>query len=153
MYLKNITINNFKNLINNNLCFSPNLNCFVGDNGEGKTNILDAIYYLSITKSFFNSIDLQNINYGKDFFSINGIYERNDIEEKIFCGVKCGENKIFKRNDKIYTRIHYIPALFVSLSACLVDHESARLCCDVTGALILASLLSPAFLTHSFQGC
>ena len=71
MYLKNLKISNFKNYAEADLAFSEKINCFVGDNGEGKTNLLDAIYYLSFCKSYFNLIDMQNIKHENDFFSIH----------------------------------------------------------------------------------
>jgi DNA replication and repair protein RecF len=117
MYLKQISISNFKNIEQANLEFSQNMNCFVGNNGEGKTNLLDAIYYLSVTKSFFNSTDRQNIRHNENYFIIQGNFIRNENEEKIYCGVQNGE-KTFKRNDKQYSRfadhLGFIPLVMIS---------------------------------------
>jgi DNA replication and repair protein RecF len=117
MYLKQISINNFKNIEQANLEFSQNMNCLVGNNGEGKTNLLDAIYYLSVTKSFFNSTDRQNTRHNENYFIIQGCFVRNENEEKIYCGVQNGE-KIFKRNDKQYSRfadhLGFIPLVMIS---------------------------------------
>ncbi|MDR1983542.1 MAG: DNA replication/repair protein RecF [Prevotellaceae bacterium] len=117
MHLKQISINNFKNIEQTELLFSQNLNCFVGDNGAGKTNLLDAIYYLSITKSFFNTTDRQNIKHNENYFIIQGNFVRKENEEKIYCGVQNGE-KIFKRNDKQYSRfadhLGLIPVVMIS---------------------------------------
>jgi DNA replication and repair protein RecF len=117
MYLKQLSINNFKNIEQADLLFSQNLNCFVGNNGTGKTNLLDAIYYLSITKSFFNTADRQNIRYGENYFILQGYFIRKDNEEKVYCGVQNGE-KIFKRNSKQYARfadhLGLIPVVMIS---------------------------------------
>ena len=127
MYLKHILINNFKNIEQADLLFSENLNCFVGNNGEGKTNLLDAIYYLSITKSFFNSADRQNIRHNENYFILQGNFFRNEKEEKIYCGVQNGE-KIFKRNDKQYSRfadhLGLIPAVMISPTDILLINDS-----------------------------
>ena len=74
MYLKKLALTNFKNYELNELEFSPKINCFVGNNGVGKTNILDAIHYLSLTKSFFNNIDSISIRHGEDYFIIQGTF-------------------------------------------------------------------------------
>ena len=74
MYLKKLILTNFKNYELGELEFSPKINCFVGNNGVGKTNILDAIHYLSLTKSFFNSIDSISIKHGEDYFIIQGTF-------------------------------------------------------------------------------
>ncbi len=105
MYLKNIDILNFKNVDQVKMQLIPGINCFVGNNGAGKTNLLDAIYYLSFCKSFFNSTDTQLINYGKDFFLIQGQFIRQDKEENIHAGIKINERKRFRRNKKEYSRL------------------------------------------------
>ncbi|MDE6439965.1 MAG: AAA family ATPase, partial [Bacteroidales bacterium] len=74
MYLSRLTLASFKNYREAELTFCPKLNCFVGDNGSGKTNLLDAIHYLSFSKSYFNPTDAQNIRHGDDFFAIHGTY-------------------------------------------------------------------------------
>jgi DNA replication and repair protein RecF len=105
MFLRNISLVNFKNYAQVELQFSPKINCFVGHNGVGKTNILDAIYYLSLTKSFFNSIDTQNIKYDNDFMVIQGDFEKDKKTEQIYCGIKRSRKKQFKRNKKEYQRL------------------------------------------------
>jgi DNA replication and repair protein RecF len=103
------------------LDFSPKMNCFIGQNGMGKTNLLDAVYYLSFCKSATNPIDSQNMMHHQDFFVIQGFYETEsgDIEE-IYCGMKRRQKKLFKRNKKEYTRlsdhIGFIPLVMVSPS-------------------------------------
>ena len=106
MYLQNLSISNFKNYREAATAFSPKINCFVGDNGTGKTNLLDAIHYLSFCKSYFNPIDTQNIRHGEAYFAIHGNFERNgDHPDKVSCVQKSGERKQFKLNDKLYERL------------------------------------------------
>lgn len=105
MILKQISILNYKNIQEANLEFSPGINCFIGMNGEGKTNILDSIYFLSFTKSATNSIDSMNIRHDQDFFMLQGEYNLDDVDEQIYCGMKRGQKKIFKRGGKAYKRI------------------------------------------------
>ena len=101
MILKRISILNYKNLEQVELSFSPKLNCFFGQNGMGKTNLLDAVYYLSFCKSAGNPIDSQNIRHDADFFVIQGFYEAADgSPEEIYCGMKRRQKKQFKRNKK-----------------------------------------------------
>ena len=119
MILKRISILNYKNLEQVELSFSPKLNCFFGQNGMGKTNLLDAVYYLSFCKSAGNPIDLQNIRHDADFFVIQGFYEAADgSPEEIYCGMKRRQKKQFKRNKKEYTRlsdhIGFLPLVMVS---------------------------------------
>ena len=98
--------------------FSDKLNCFVGLNGQGKTNILDAIYYLSFTKSAYNAIDSQNINHDEDMAMVQGKYVDGETEEVIACGLKRGVKKQFRRGKKDYKRlldhIGLIPLVMVS---------------------------------------
>lgn len=105
MWLKNITLLNFKNYTDAELSFSKTVNAFVGDNGAGKTNLLDAIHYLCLCKSYFNPIDSQQIRSGEDLFLIQGDFERKEKNEKITCGVKKNQKKQFKRNKKEYEKL------------------------------------------------
>lgn len=119
MILKRISILNYKNLEQVELSFSPKLNCFFGQNGMGKTNLLDAVYFLSFCKSAGNPIDSQNICHDADFFVIQGFYEAADgTPEEIYCGMKRHQKKQFKRNKKEYTRlsdhIGFLPLVMVS---------------------------------------
>ena len=119
MILKRISILNYKNLEQVELTFSPKLNCFFGQNGMGKTNLLDAVYFLSFCKSAGNPIDSQNICHDADFFVIQGFYEAADgTPEEIYCGMKRRQKKQFKRNKKEYTRlsdhIGFLPLVMVS---------------------------------------
>lgn len=119
MYLKRLKLIHFKNYAGADLEFSPKINCFVGGNGAGKTNLLDAIYYLSFTRSCFNSIDSQNIRHGEEFFAIHGDYMRNEaVGFNIHCIQKRGQNKEFVYNQDRYDRmadhIGLIPLVIVS---------------------------------------
>jgi DNA replication and repair protein recF len=119
MILKRLSILNYKNIAQAELELSPKMNCFIGDNGEGKTNLLDAVYYLSFCKSSVNSMDSQNIRHDEDFFMVQGRYEmETGDEEEIFCGMKRRQKKQFKRNKKEYKRlaehIGLLPLVMVS---------------------------------------
>ncbi len=118
MILK-LSILNYKNLEQVELNFSAKLNCFFGQNGMGKTNLLDAIYFLSFCKSAANPVDSQNIRHEQDFFVIQGFYEAEDgSPEEVYCGMKKRSKKQFKRNKKEYSRlsdhIGFVPLVMVS---------------------------------------
>ena len=118
MYLQKISLVNFKNIESQSFDFQQKINCFVGNNGIGKTNVLDAIYYLSFTKSYFNSVAIQNIRHGEGFFMIEGDYLLNDRNEKIVCSLKKGQKKVLKRNGKNYDKfsdhIGQLPLVIIS---------------------------------------
>jgi DNA replication and repair protein RecF len=126
MQLTQLTVLNFKNIREANLVFSSGINCFFGKNGEGKTNLLDAVYYLSFCKSHSNPVDSQNITHGADFFMLQANYTEGDREEEIYCGMKRRQRKVFKRNKKEYERlsdhIGRIPLVLISPS----DEELIR---------------------------
>lgn len=121
MILENISIINYKNIKGVNLDLSPKINCLIGHNGVGKTNFLDAIYYLSFCRSANNPIDSQIIMHDENFFMLEGNYrtEQGDIEN-IYCGMKRGTKKHFKRNKREYKRlsqhIGLVPLIYVSPS-------------------------------------
>lgn len=119
MRLKKLAIINYKNIKEATLELSPNINCLIGSNGMGKTNILDAVYYLSFCKSHTSAVDSQIIRHDEDFFMLDGLYEDdNGNEEQVYCGMKRGTRKHFKRNKKEYKRlsqhIGLIPLIIVS---------------------------------------
>ena len=118
MYLKQLSLTQYKNIRSKTFDFNPKINCFVGDNGKGKSNILDAIYHLAFGKSYFNPIASQNIQLGEDFFVVEGRYEREEREEKIVCSLKKGQKKVMKRNGKVYEKlsdhIGLIPTVIIS---------------------------------------
>ncbi|MCK9423081.1 MAG: DNA replication/repair protein RecF [Bacteroidales bacterium] len=106
MYLQKISLASFKNYHQAGFVFSDKINCFVGNNGVGKTNLLDAIHYLSFCKSFFSSLDAQNIHHGDEFFTIQGIFNRGtDVTELIQCIQKKNQRKRFLINKKEYDRL------------------------------------------------
>ncbi len=105
MYLEKISVTGFKNYTQAEALFSQKFNCFTGNNGMGKTNILDAIYYLSFCKSYYNAIDSQNINTEAPFFVIQGFYSADNNRWEVFCGLKRSEKKQFKVNKKEYQRL------------------------------------------------
>ncbi|TSA24408.1 MAG: DNA replication/repair protein RecF [Bacteroidetes bacterium] len=106
MHLHKITLHNFKNYQEAEFTFSGKINCFVGNNGVGKTNLLDAIHYLSFCKSYFNPSDAQNIRHDADFFAIHGSYYRqNDTSEQLQCIQKRNQRKRFLYNKKEYERL------------------------------------------------
>lgn len=119
MILDTISIINYKNLKQVSLSLSPKINCFIGHNGEGKTNFLDAIYYLSFCRSHTNPVDSHIICHGEDFLMLEGNYLHDDMTpEQITCGLKRGQKKIFKRNKKAYKRlsehIGFVPLVLVT---------------------------------------
>lgn len=118
MYLKKLSLVNYKNFAVADFDFDDKINCFVGNNGVGKTNILEAIYFLSFTKGYFNSVTSQHIKHNKDFFVIDGIYQKENRQNIINCSLKRGSKKVIKRNgkeyDKLSEHIGYIPLVIIS---------------------------------------
>jgi DNA replication and repair protein RecF len=118
MYLKKISLFNYKNFSEVNFDFDNKINCFVGKNGIGKTNVLDAIFHLSYGKSYFNPLAVQNIKHGEEFFVIEGEFEKNERSEIVICSLKKGQKKILKRNGKQYDKfsehIGFIPLVIIS---------------------------------------
>lgn len=124
MYLKKLSLINFKNYAEANLEFSEKINCFVGNNGAGKTNLLDAIHYLSFTKSYFNIIDVQNIRHEADFFAIHGEYLRNgNPPEQLSCIQKRNQKKVFKLNKKEHERLADHIGLFPLVMVSPYDYD------------------------------
>ncbi len=121
MILERISILGYKNIEQAELAFSPKLNCFIGKNGMGKTNLLDAVYYLSFCKSHNNQVDSQNIKHDADFALIQGYYLLGGSdEEEFFCSLRRRQKKQFKRNKKEYEKlsdhIGCLPLVMVSPS-------------------------------------
>ncbi|MFL9845931.1 DNA replication/repair protein RecF [Flavobacterium rhizosphaerae] len=120
MHLKNLSLLNYKNIAEANFEFDSKINCFVGKNGVGKTNVLDAVYHLAYGKSYFNPLAVQNIKHGEEFFVIDGIFEKNDRNEQVVCSLKKGQKKVLKRNGKPYERfsehVGFIPLVIISPS-------------------------------------
>lgn len=105
MILKKIQLIGFKNYEQAEAEFADKFNCFTGNNGMGKTNMLDAIYYLSFCKSYYNPADNQNIKRNAPFFMIQGNYEFDSETFDVYCGLKRNEKKQFKLNKKEYQRL------------------------------------------------
>ena len=118
MILKTLSLLNYKNFDSKNFSFDSKINCFVGENGIGKTNVLDAIYHLSFGKSYFNPVATQNIKHNEEFFVVDGEYDIEDKSEKIIVSLKRGQKKIIKRNDKVYEKfsdhIGFLPLVIIS---------------------------------------
>jgi len=120
MFLRHLSLVNYKNFDSKTLEFDPVINCLVGDNGVGKTNVLDAIYHLCFGKSYFNPVSTQNIMHGTDFFVVEGEFEKLNRTEKILCSFKKGTKKVIKRNGKPYEKfsehIGFLPLVIISPS-------------------------------------
>lgn len=120
MQLQSLSLLNYKNFESQTFDFDSRINCFVGYNGVGKTNVLDAIYHLSYGKSYFNPVTTQNIKHGEEFFVIEGHYEKKERPEKIVVSAKKGQKKIIKRNGKAYEKfsehIGFLPLVIISPS-------------------------------------
>lgn len=118
MILKSLSLLNYKNFDSKTFIFNEKINCIVGNNGMGKTNVLDAIYHLSFGKSYFNPVATQNIKHDTDFFVVNGDYVKHDKPEKIIISLKRGQKKIIKRNGKDYEKfsehIGFLPLVIIS---------------------------------------
>ena len=120
MILKSITLTNYKSFSAKTVNLDPKINCFIGPNGVGKSNVLDAIYHLSFGKSYFNPISSQNIKHGEDFFAIKGLYRNESKEEVVIIHFKKNDKKVIKRNNKKYEKfsdhIGFIPLVIISPS-------------------------------------
>ena len=120
MILKSITLTNYKSFSTKTVNLDPKINCFIGPNGVGKSNVLDAIYHLSFGKSYFNPISSQNIKHGEDFFAIKGLYRNESKEEVVIINFKKNDKKVIKRNNKKYEKfsdhIGFIPLVIISPS-------------------------------------
>lgn len=118
MHLKKLHLINYKNFESADFDFESKFNCLVGNNGMGKTNVLDSIYHLAFGKSYFNPVSLQNIRHGEDFFVIEGDFKIKDVVEKIVVGMRKGQKKTLKRNGKIYDKfsdhLGLIPLVIIS---------------------------------------
>ena len=118
MYLKHINLINFKNYDQAEFSLESGVNCFVGRNGIGKTNVLDAVHYLSMCKSYLNPIDKQNIRFDEKFFVVQGQWDVDGDEIEIYCAVKAGEKKVVKRNkvnyEKLGDHIGEFPSVIIS---------------------------------------
>lgn len=120
MQLQRLSLINFKNFKSQEFEFDHKINCFVGQNGIGKTNALDAIYLLAFGKSYFNPIASQNIHHDENFFVVDGTFIKDQRTEKIICSFKKSQKKLIKRNGKQYDKLSdhlgLIPLVIISPS-------------------------------------
>ena len=126
LFVKDLHIVNYKNIGAADVACSRRFNCFIGDNGAGKTNVLDAVYHLSMCRSLSRLPDGQCIRHGEEFFVLTGRYDRGGEEVEVYCGMKRGGRKVFKRNRRAYERlsehIGLLPLVVVSPGdAVLID--------------------------------
>jgi DNA replication and repair protein RecF len=130
MYLKELNLVNFRSHSEAQLSFNQAVAVFTGNNGSGKTNLLDAIHYLSFCKSFLNPVDSQNIRQGEPFFVIQGKFDASGSPEEVYCGIKKGQKKNFKRNSKEYEKlsdhIGRIPLVVISPSDISIITEGSE---------------------------
>ena len=131
MYLKRLSLVNFKNLAQEELLLGPSINCFVGDNGTCKTNIVDAVYYLSMCKSALAMSDRQCVRHGESFFVVEGDCEDDDgRHERVACTYSTSAPKVFKRNGKAYERladhVGLIPTVIVSPADSVLISDAAE---------------------------
>ncbi|MCU0360568.1 MAG: DNA replication/repair protein RecF [Bacteroidia bacterium] len=130
MYLKQLSLVNFKNYTDFEASFSKKVNCFVGNNGVGKTNLLDAIHYLSFCKSFFNPVDSQNIRHNEGFFMLQGWFEKEGETNELHCALKRHQKKVFKKNKREYERLSehlgQFPLVMISPSDTELIHGSSE---------------------------
>ena len=130
MYLSRIIVSNFKHITRADITFSPKINCICGDNGEGKTNLLDAVYYLSMTKSFLSTSDRYTFTYGETETVLHGDYVTDSGAEDIAVAVKNDGTKTVRRNGKAYKRISEhigkIPVVMTAPSDVALIHDSGE---------------------------
>lgn len=127
--LRHIVVRDFRNIVLQELDFSGNMNCISGNNGEGKTNLMDAIYYLSMTKSAFSTSDKYNFRYGTQSFAISGLYDMSSgISSRFSIQVEDSGEKKIRRDDKVVTKasdhIGLLPVVMVSPSDISLVSES-----------------------------
>ena len=105
MIIGKLSVLSYKNIRQAEIEFSVKMNCFFGNNGMGKTNLLDAIYYLSFCKSHIHTPDIRIVRNGEELCVLQGFYDYDGKEEEIFCAIRSGQRKLFKRNKKEYERL------------------------------------------------
>ncbi len=128
LHIKNIGFQQFKNYQSAQINPCAQVNCFVGKNGAGKTNVLDALYYLSFTKSFFNTIDHQNIQHGQDYFSIQARYVKNNLEEDALLVYLKGKKTLKLNNNdvrKFSEHIGSYPLVMITPNDMMLLHEGS----------------------------
>lgn len=126
MHLKNLRLLNFKNYEDAYIEFTSKINCIVGDNGSGKTNMLDAIHYLSLTKSAINSIDMLNIRHESNFFTIKGTFNKLGRDHEVFCSLEKGKKKVFRQDNSEYEKMSEHIGQFPTVLISPGDNEIIR---------------------------
>ena len=131
MVLEQLHLHHFKNHIGSDLSFGSQVKCLLGDNGSGKTNVLDAVHYLCHTKSYFNPIDGQNIAHGEDQMLVQGQFLRHEQSEKVSCAIARGVKKVFRWNEKAYDRladhVGRFPAVMIAPDDAALIHEGSEM--------------------------
>jgi DNA replication and repair protein RecF len=130
LHLEKIILTNFKNYATQTVALSPKLNCFVGLNGMGKTNLLDAVYYMCMTKSYFLNLDSDIILRGSDFLRLEGHFVKKNRHEKIVAKVQLRKKKIVERNDVVYDalsdHIGFLPVIMFAPDDTLLAKEGSE---------------------------
>jgi len=126
MHLDYLSLTNFKNIAEARLDFSPKINCFLGNNGMGKSNLLDAIFYLSFCRSFSGMTDSMLMKRGADFTMAKAKYTRRDTPEELTLGMARGKRKSLKRGGKEYTRLSEHIGLFPIVMSAPQDIDLIR---------------------------
>ena len=130
MHLEKLILTHFKNYESQKLTFSERINCFVGLNGMGKTNILDAIYYLCMCKSYFLPSDNDVILRGQTFMRLEGHFKKDNKHEKIVAKVQNRKKKIIERNDLVYNalsnHIGFLPVVMFAPDDTLLAKEGSE---------------------------
>lgn len=130
MHLQHLHLLNFRNHRATDLAFSPEVNCLLGRNGSGKTNVLDAVHVLCQTKSYFNPTDSLNITHDEEEMFLKGAFSRLNEPESVSCGVRRGVKKVFRLNEKPYDRIadHIgrFPAVMIAPDDAALVHDGSE---------------------------
>ncbi|MFN4298113.1 MAG: DNA replication/repair protein RecF [Thermaurantimonas sp.] len=150
LLLLSLNVLNFKNWEEVSLNFSPSINCFLGANGVGKTNLLDAIHYLCTTKSFLTNTDAHAIRHGAEFFMVKGLFERSGQEEEILLSLRKNDKKLLRRNDveyqKLSDHIGLLPVVVISPMDTNLIYEGSEERRKVTDLIL--SLADTLYLHH-----
>ena len=126
MKLQHLNILNYKNVAEANLDFAPGVNCLIGNNGMGKTNILDAIYYLSFCRSYTAQTDQSVIRHDESFMMLQGTYDRREAEEQVTVSLQRGKRKVVRRNGKEYQRLSQHIGLLPVVMISPIDQDLIR---------------------------
>ncbi len=130
MYIQRLILSNYKNISEADITFDTNINCFVGNNGAGKTNILSAIHYLALCKDYFNLSDSLNVRQGENFFIIDGYFNRKGTFDRVYCAFDVNKKKIVSLNGKEYERfsdhIGYLPLVMITPTDTMIIYQGSE---------------------------